>query len=319
MILDEEVGGPTTSAFDVAVAAVGYEQRCRYVVGEFDVTAEWAIGLEFGFLKEASYSDNRRFFDERGWQTLSAQDPSSFKTITDAIVRSAKGDAGCRVFLDISAMSREMMASVALAIRDAQKEVSVVLTIAYAPAEFGQSYGSAPIRLSAPVKPELAGWSSRPDRPLGVIMGLGCEPGLALGALQVLEPHKAWLHRPRGFDERFNTALDLANEHVADIFDVTEFDYEIRDPDITRGKIEALLNSLGGSFRVICIPFGPKIFAWLILTTVIFQERREIGIWSFSSREHAEAVDRPVSGEVVWYTATLGVPRTTADTNPSRL
>ena len=308
MIHNEEVGRPSTMSFDVAIAAVGYEQRCSYVVGEFDVTAVRAIGLEFGFLEQSSYSDNRQFFGGRGWQRLSVQDSGTFAVITEAIVCSAQGDASCRLFVDISAMSREMMASVALAIRDAQNEVSVVLTIAYTPAEFGQSYGSAPIRLSAPVKPELAGWSSRPDRPLGVIIGLGCEPGLALGALQVLEPHKAWLHRPRGFDERFNTALETANEHVADIFDVTEFDYEIGKPDITRGKIEALLNSLDGSFRIICIPFGPKIFSWLVLTTVIFQERREVGIWSFSSREHAEAVDRPASGEVVWYTAVLGVP-----------
>ena len=74
MIRDEEVGQPSTFSFDVAVAAVGYERRCRYVVGEFDVTAERAIGLEFGFLEQASYSDNRQFFDKRGWQALSVQD-----------------------------------------------------------------------------------------------------------------------------------------------------------------------------------------------------------------------------------------------------
>lgn len=306
MILQESVGQPSDFQFDIAIAAIGYEQRCRHIVDTFDVVATSAFGLEFGFLKEASYAENLSFFFDRGWEAVSAQEQATFDRITRSILDSSDAGQPVRVFLDISAMSREMMASVALAIQSAQSEVAVVLCVAYAPAKFGQSYESAPIRLSAPVKPELAGWSSRPDRPLGVIMGLGCEPGLALGALQVLEPHKAWLHKPHGFDENFSATLEAANEHVADIFDVTEFDYELGEPDITRGKIEALLNSLGDSFRIICIPFGPKLFAWLILTTAIFQARREMGIWSFSSREHAVAVDRPASGEVVWYMATLG-------------
>ena len=305
MILNETVDEPSSFAFDVAITAIGYEQRCRYVVEKHDITAKNAIGLEFGFLQEASYLANLTFFDSRNWQILMAQEPSSFEFLTKAIVDSVNEDHPCRVFVDISAMSREMMANIALALRDAQNRVPIALCIAYAPAEFGLSYQPAPIRLAAPVKPQLAGWSSRPDRPLGVIMGLGCEPGLALGALQVLEPHKAWVHSPRGFDARFNDALAMANEHVTDIFDVTEFDYEIGEPDLTRGRIEALLNSLEGSFRIICIPFGPKIYAWLVLTTVIFQARREIGIWSFSSREHAEPVDRPVSGRVVWYNLLL--------------
>lgn len=132
-------------------------------------------------------------------------------------------------------------------------------------------------------------------------MGLGCEPGLGLGALQVLEPHKAWLYAPRGNDSRFETALVSANEHIDDIFDVTEFDYELAEPTIARGRIEALMNSVDGSFRLICIPFGPKIFAWLVLSTVVFQQRRNVGVWSFSSREHAQAVDRSVSDEVIWH------------------
>lgn len=305
MIQDEKVGEPSSFAFDVSIAAIGYEQRCRYVVGRHNVTAAQAIGLEFGFLKEASYAENRSFFDARGWKILSAQDPHAFAAVTEAIIGSSSDRHLCRVFLDISAMSREMMANVALALSNAMASVPISLCVAYAPSEFGLSYRAAPIRLAAPVKRELAGWSSRPDRPLGVIMGLGCEPNLALGALQVLEPHKAWVHSPRGFDERFNDALKAANEHVADIFDVTEFDYDISEPDLTRGRIEALLNSVEGSFRIICIPFGPKIYAWLVLLTVIFQRRREVGVWSFSSREHAEPVDRPVLGEVVWYTVDL--------------
>ena len=39
-------------------------------------------------------------------------------------------------------------------------------------------------RSASPIKRSLAGWSSQPEKPLGTIFGLGCESGLALGALQ---------------------------------------------------------------------------------------------------------------------------------------
>ncbi|WP_419826144.1 hypothetical protein [Sphingomonas sp.] len=306
MTVNETSGAPTSFKFDVAVAAIGYEQRCRYVVGQKNVTATRAIGLEFGFLREASFASNLDFFRARGWEIHNAQGAACFDVLVAAIVEAAAEERAVSVFVDISAMSREMMANIVLALSRARSQATIRLSVAYAPTQYGISFRSAPIRLAAPVKPELAGWSSRPDKPLGVIMGLGCEPGLSLGALQVLEPNKAWLYSPCGFDERFADALKASNEHIADIFDVTEFDYEISEPSLTRGRIEALLNALEGSFRIICIPFGPKIYAWLILATVVFQARRGVGVWSFSSRDQAEVVDRPVSGETIWYNVTVG-------------
>ncbi|MBB5708437.1 hypothetical protein [Sphingopyxis panaciterrulae] len=309
MITQENNAPPEVFEFDVAIAAVGYERRCRYIVERYDIRANRQIGLEFGFLKEASFDENQAFFSERSWEILDSREAEIFDRVAVALVETAAASEQLRLFVDISSMSREMMANLALAIDRAQATRKIALAIAYAPAQFGVPYKPAPIRLAAPVKPELAGWSSRPDKPLGVIMGLGCEPGLGLGALQVLEPHKAWLHAPRGFDHRFEDALVKANEHIDDIFDVTEFDYELAESTIARGRIEALMNSVDRSFRLICIPFGPKIFAWLVLSTVVFQQRRNVGVWSFSSREHAQAVDRSVSDEVIWHQMILETPR----------
>jgi hypothetical protein len=309
MISNESNVRPEDMSFVLAVSAVGYERRCRWIAENCGVVAERKLGLEFGFLKEGSYAANKAYFEGTGWEICSAQEPQVFEKITSTLCAMADGTKPLRLFIDISSMSREMMANVALAVDRVRTDTAVEIVTAYAPSAFSGDYAPAPIRLAAPVKPALAGWSSRPDKPLGVIMGLGCEPGLALGALQVLEPNKAWLYYPKGFDRRFEEALPKANEHVADIFDVTSFDYEVKDPVITRGRIEALMNSVDSSFRLICIPFGPKILAWLILSTVIFEERNGAGVWSFSSREHAIAVDRDVSGEVVWYSSLLSPRR----------
>jgi hypothetical protein len=299
---------PVNLTFDVAVAAIGYEQRSSHIAQHFGISAKVQLGFKFGFLEEGSFQENLSFFEGRMWRVLSAQDADSFSAITKALTCNERGPKAIRLFVDVSSMSREMMANIALAIEAARSSIDIELTIAYAAAEFSGSYLPAPIRLAAPVLPRLAGWSSRPDVPLGVVMGLGCEPGLALGALQVLEPTKSWLYAPRGFDQRFEKEIERANASVADIFDVAEFEYEIYEPEVTHGRLEALLNSISPSFRLICVPFGPKLFSWIVFSSVIFSGRRQIGIWSFSSKEQGEAIDRKASGETVWYTYSLAQP-----------
>jgi hypothetical protein len=157
---------------------------------------------------------------------------------------------------------------------------------------------------------QSAGWSSRPETPLGAIFGLGCEPGLALGALQVLEPTKAWIFKPIGVDKQFDKAVVEANAHIGDIFDVTTYNYKIVHPTDVRGKFEALLNALEGSFRLIVVPFGPKIFAWLSIATIVFTGRRHTGVWAFSSKEHADLIDRDAEGPVLWHTMELSMLHT---------
>jgi hypothetical protein len=141
--------------------------------------------------------------------------------------------------------------------------------------------------------------------PLGAIFGLGCEPDLALGALQLLEPNKAWIFKPKGIDPKFDAAMKAANLHIEDIFDVSNFSYEILKPASARGRLEALLNAIEKSFRLIVVPFGPKIFAWLAISTVVFSGRSNVGVWAFSSKEHASVVDRDAEGQVIWHTLNL--------------
>jgi hypothetical protein len=304
MIIIESDGTPADFTFDIALVAIGYERRCRWVTEQYDVRARVRLGLEFGFLAAASYQDNRDFFEERSCRVINGIDNKAPEAVAEYIRSAARADV-VTLFVDISSMSREMIANVVLGIQNVRFTLEVHITVGYAPSKYSKIRGPAPIRLASPIKSTLAGWSSRPEQPLGAVFGLGCEPGLALGALQVLEPAKAWLFSPRGIDPQFDVALKRANQHVEDIFDVTSFEYEITRPTITRGRFEALLNTIHGYFRVITVPFGPKIFAWLAIATVIFTHRGDVGVWAFSSREHASLVDRDAEGPVIWHRLTL--------------
>jgi hypothetical protein len=97
-----------------------------------------------------------------------------------------------------------------------------------------------------------------------------------------------------------------ANMHISDIFDTMEFTYDIGKPTITRGKLEALINAIEDDFRIIVVPFGPKIFAWLAISTAVFTHRSTVGVWAFSSKDLAVPTDRKAEGHIIWHRMTLG-------------
>lgn len=301
MITFESDAPPASYVFDVAVVAVGFERRCRWVTEKWGVRAACAIGLEFGFLAEKSYQENKAFFEGRSFNIINGIVGDVPAAIASAVNSAAKGNRPVTVFVDVSSMSREMIANVILGLERSNGAGSIQITISYAPSKYDGPYSSGPIRFASPIKPSLAGWSPRPEQPLGAIFGLGCESGLALGALQVLEPDKTWLFIPKGIDDKFDSDVLVANSHIHDIFDATFFEYEILKPSIARARFEALLNSLDGYFRVIAVPFGPKIFAWTTIATVVFGRKSEVGVWSFSSKEGADPIDREADGDVVWH------------------
>lgn len=303
MITTESDSAPASRHFDIAFVALGYEPRCRWVWSNAEATATHKIGIEFGFLQEGAYPENRAFFREMGFDFLVGIGRDAVEDITSTVSKLTLPESDpVTILLDISAMSREMIANVLLGLNHALCGRAVVVSAAYAPSKFEGAPSLAPITRSEPITRALSGWSSRPEQPLGLIVGLGCEQGLALGALQFLEPDKAWLFVPIGIDASFDASMLEANKGIEDIFDATRFGYNITQPSILRAKFEALLNSVHGDYRTICIPFGPKIFAWACLSTLIFKQHHEIGVWAFSSLEQGHATSRQAEGPIIWHT-----------------
>lgn len=288
--------------FDIAIVALGYESRCRYVWEKEEPSADLRIAVEFGFLRDGAYSTNRDYFDQAGFQIVVGVGEGAVQRLVTSVSTFDQSDEPVRVFVDVSAMSREMIANVFLALNNAFCSSQLIISTVYAPSRFAEAPTFAPIVKSEPITRALSGWSARPDQPLGLIVGLGCEEGLALGALQFLEPDKAWLFVPFGVDEQFNLASEKANRGIEEIFDTTRFAYEIQRPTVLRAKFEALLKSVDSDYRVIAIPFGPKLFAWACVSTLVFNQRHDIGIWAFSSQDRGHPADREAEGPIIWHT-----------------
>lgn len=290
--------------FDIAIVALGYETRCQWVWSEFRPEAKLKIAAQFGFLTQGKHSANDDYFSSEGFTSVVGVGDRAANDLVEAL-RQFGTPPEVSIFVDISSMSREMIANIILAVNNSFCSSAVRITAAYAPSKFVEAAESAPIRIARPITRVLSGWSSMPEKPLGAVFGLGCEGGLALGAMQVLEPDNAWLFAPVGLDDRFIESLRNANEHIEDIFDVTRFAYDIQSPTTLRAKYESLLNSIGDEFRLITIPFGPKLFAWTILSSLVFSGRDDVGVWTFSSAEQGHAADREAEGPIIWHTLSI--------------
>ncbi|WP_188824024.1 hypothetical protein, partial [Novosphingobium indicum] len=200
-ILTEADGRPDDLKFDAVFVAAGYESRCRWVVEQTNIDSDRKYALTFGYLEVGDYQSNIDFFAGRdfifrdGFATGLADELITSLSVTQNSIP--------RILIDISSMSRKMIANLLLTMDQVRRTRAIEIVVAYAASQYSSDYNPGPIREAAPIRREFAGWSSRPELPLGAVFGLGCEPGLVLGALQTLEPDKVWAFAPNGFDEAF--------------------------------------------------------------------------------------------------------------------
>jgi len=205
-----------------------------------------------------------------------------------------------RMLIDISSMSRPMIASVVLALSRACERHPLDVVFAYCPAVFTKpSDLRQPVTVSQPVTPEFAGWSNQPDKPVAAIAGLGFEFDQALGAMEFLEPAVAWTFIPFGEDERYDRAAQSANkELLAAIKPERMIRYDVTDPYQCFVQLESLTYGLLDSNRPIIVPFGPKIFSLLSFLVAIIHAPN-VTIWRVSGEQVGIPDDRVASGNVI--------------------
>lgn len=308
MIIQSEANLSTAPSgqFDLLIGAVGYESRSTWLLENGDIKANTIWGLQFGYNQVLHFdracetyakvgADVTLFSGETGLGDLTAK----FSDFQQRL------DRPLRVVLDISAMSRLMIATTFLALTRSNRTYGIELDTHYTPATFRVPGPTAPARVAQPIVPELAGWSSRPDTPLGVIIGLGYEGSVAAGALQVLEPSRTWALYPVGFDPQFLQAVHNANDDLSTFYDVIKLTYSISDPAGTRALLRRLLSDLKADYRIALIPFGPKIFSWLCMVTALETGFEEVAVWRFSPQELGQPVDHVASGISIWHQLVL--------------
>jgi hypothetical protein len=283
--------------FDIAICAIGYEGRSRYFWETTKTKAKKKIAIRFGGQNELQFKNNQDFFEQEDFSFWDLRASNSLAELCQILNLEKPTPPTVTVCVDVSSMSRRMIAFVFEAL-EAVCFVKSKITVVYAPSAFEKTVEVSPILVREPISKRFVGRSISPDKDLALIFGLGTAGFLSIGAVQFLEPKKSWMFAPKGVDPRFDAEVNSGFQMVTSLFDVHRQDYMISEPEVTKGRIEQLINTLEPYYRLAIVPQGPKIFAAIAMAILVERKDHHVAVWYFSSTESAVPVDRKAEGPI---------------------
>lgn len=294
--------------YDVAITTCGYELRASHVAKQIKPVPAHFV-LDYSCTGHHSYDKNRASYEKlAGAQFLDINDAKLREHLAQRlqIAFENAGEQGLSILVDVSSCSRRVMAATFLALSDAA-QTPCNLTIAYALSVFeGAPEGELPSSISEPVIGDLSGWSDDLSKPPCAVIGLGFEPGRALGSLDYLEVPEVRLFMPHGPDQRFDEAVRAANKLLIDeAGSDLVFPYNVMQPNATYDKLHSLILGLRAEFRPVLIPLGPKIFSAICIIIAI-KFFPLVCVWRTSSGDHDVSGDKIPSGEVALFDIRFG-------------
>lgn len=225
-------------------------------------------------------------------------------------LRSAmQGIANPRIFIDVSAFPRTMLAVLMDGLRCIAAEgVDVHLTLAYRLAQFTPPPNdpSPPNRRVAPVRASFAGWPRRPGLPVHLIVGMGYERYKAQGAVEYLQPAVLSLFSPVSPIQEFADQVLQRNRLLLDNTPKERiFEYQVLEPAVQIAQLSSMLAALVSSTKPVLLPFGPKIFfAVCLLMSMAYQE---VSVWHVSGEENQGSASLLPSEHTAYLHVTLCV------------
>jgi hypothetical protein len=282
--------------YDLAIAAIGYEQRARAIFEShaLEIRARAACGFKRQEVLE--YDRNLSWYRSADFAIASADDGDypSWLEETLEVIRTAQERT--KILVDISSLTRIRIANLISAFLGIRSDQQVDAFFVYSLAAFTSPITDQPPNTHVgPVTPDFAGWWSEPDRALSAVVGLGYEQDKALGAVEHLQADSIWLFRPESKISEYSVALEEANDTLLRaISSDRQFTYKVQDPLGCFVRLESLVQGLSKESNVVLLPFGPKIFA--LCSLLVGAMDRQVAVWRVSAQENEEPVNRMGSG-----------------------
>jgi len=237
----EVVGnGSLNDQFDLFIGTLGYETRSSHLARQGLINANRKIALAFPEEDYAAYLSNREVLKSAQFEVL-PKDSGPLPQLLATAIENHPADVKREfsILVDISSMSRPMLADVVFELSMVERTASVIVTFVYLPAEFVKENAEhAPVVVTEPVTPDYAGWTSTPERPITAVVGLGYEHDLALGTIEYLEPTNVWVFVPGGEDRRYDDAVNQANRNLKEM---------LRDERVMKYNVDAPASGLTGT------------------------------------------------------------------------
>jgi hypothetical protein len=274
------------TSYDLVLVALGYEARSRHLACSLQTSSGRRLALPFESDRVCSFEPNLKALKERNFEIfdMAESDVSTWWAEQLATAPRSAPDMPLRVCIDVSSLTRLRLAHLIEAISKSGAAHSLLVDFVYTVAQFSPPLASSETAtICGPVSPFLAGWPSDPEKPLAAVLGLGYELEKAIGALEYLEPSRRVLVKPISRDSRFDKEVDSANQGLLSSGSNEDiFSYPIDQPTQCLELLDALVHAHKDEYRIIAVPFGPKIFA-LSCMLIACRYYPEIGIWRISA------------------------------------
>ncbi|MFK0385189.1 hypothetical protein [Agrobacterium sp. NPDC090273] len=285
-------------AFDLLIFAVGYEARARHVAERYHKKTDLVLGYVFPDGHTLSFDDNASFLEAIGGHRLSSN--VSIRQRLEEITQRTDF-AGAKICIDVSSLNRGAMASLLAELLDSEFFQNAEITVLYSVAVFAPPPHEELDFLDFSPLENFGGWTSNPEQPTALVLGLGYETDHAVGALEFLDPSVTFAFFPIGSDAKFQHQVAKANSSFFELISADRvIKYPVLSPYQTFWEMRSLILSLSGIARTVLVPMGPKIFSSLCLVSQrMFGD--EISIWRASGHSLATARDAQASGEITGY------------------
>jgi hypothetical protein len=287
-----------TQRFDLLIFAVGYEARARHVTERYHANAETVVGYVFPDGHALSFQENFEFLEKIGGHSL-----QGYQSVEECLkaINPGQSYSGAKICLDVSSLNRGAMAALISELLDSDFFDHAEITVLYSVAVFAPPPKEELDFLDFSPLQNFGGWTSNPERPTALVLGLGYETDHAVGALEFLDPSVTFAFSPVGSDPRFEQHVAEANRSFFELISPDRvIKYSVMSPYQTFWEMRSLILSVQGMARVVLVPMGPKIFSSLCLVSQrMFGD--EISIWRASGHSLAKARNAAASGQITGY------------------
>ncbi|MCT8124918.1 transcription elongation factor GreB [Alishewanella sp. BS5-314] len=216
------------------------------------------------------------------------------EALEDKIYENNLGKSPFRLLIDISLISRKMIADIISTILRLSRKHSLEINIVYSLARYTPPNDLfAPNKRVQPVNDTFTGWPSKPGLPVMTIVGLGYERDKALGAIEYLESSKTILFIPNSSESQYKNDVFSANEALLNAVDKnSKIEYDVENPIESIFMVDKLLSSYGSRYKIVLFPFGPRIFYMTTLIAAIAHPQCAVWYVSGEDDESLVAQDR---------------------------
>lgn len=283
---------------DLLIFAVGYEARARFIASERHQKSTLILGYVFSEGHIFSFDKNMKFLKDVGGHIL--ESGSSIENCL-AQIGEVESYSGRKICIDVSSLNRGAMAAIFAELLDSNFFAGAEIEVIYSVAKFSRPPKDEMDFLDFGPLEEFGGWTSSPENPTVLLLGLGYETDHAIGALEYLDPSATFAFFPIGSDERFETEVGKANEAFFELLSPDRIiQYSVISPYQTYWQMRSLVLSLREVSRTVLVPMGPKIFCSLCLVCQrVFGN--EVSVWRASGHSLDSAQDAEATGETSGY------------------